>query len=181
MNLPDLLKRIDAIFNDSRTPYALIGGYAVAAWGEERATRDIDLYCTGDSHNIIAALKKEHLAFEHRIGDCDDPVAEVIRIEMGVESHPFEVDILFGIKNAPAALLSRVRILDIEGVAVPVTSPEDMIVLRLLGGSPRHLEDAKSILQIQGNKLDLNLVRRFCPDSVQSILEKLLSSAPAGF
>jgi predicted nucleotidyltransferase len=175
MNLPDLLKRIDTIFQNCRTSYAVIGGYAVAAWGEERATRDIDLYCTSDSQNVIEELKKERLQFEHRIGDWDDPIAEVIRIDMGMEANPFEVEIIFGIKNAPPAIMNRVRLLDIEGIAVPVTSPEDMILLKLLGGSPRDLEDAESIVQIQGNKLDLNLTRRLCPDKIKSALEKLLA------
>jgi predicted nucleotidyltransferase len=175
MNLPDLLKQIDPIFKNCQTPYALIGGYAVAAWGEERATRDIDLLCTSDSHNLIEELKKERLQFEHRIGDWDDPITEVIRIDLGAESDPFEVDVLFGIRNAPPAILDRIRILSIEGTAVPVASPEDMILLKLLGGSARDIEDARSILQIQNNKLDLNLLRRLCPENIKSALEELLT------
>ena len=176
MNFPALLRRINTVFINCRTPYALIGGYAVAAWGEIRATRDIDLYSTGNSQNVIEELKRDNLRFEHRIGDWDDSVAEVIRIDMGAETNPFEIDILFGIKNAPAAIMDRVRLLDIEGIAVPVTSPEDMILLKLLGGSPRDLEDARSILQIQGNKLDLDLTRRLCFSTIKSALEELLKN-----
>jgi hypothetical protein len=96
---------------------------------------------------------------------------------MGVEANPFLVDILFGIKNAPPAILDRVRMLDFDDIAVPVASPEDMILLKLLGGSPRDLEDAKSILQIQGAKLDLNLIWRFCPDTLKKAFETLLADA----
>jgi hypothetical protein len=175
MNFPDILKQIDALFKNCRIPYALIGGYAVAAWGEERATRDIDLLCTHDSSDVIAELKKERLQFEHSIGDWDDPISEVIRIDMGAAANPFEVDILFGIKNAPAGILNRVRPIQIENLVIPVASPEDMLVLKLLGGSPRDLEDAGSILQIQKNKLDLNLLRGLCPENVRNALERLLS------
>jgi hypothetical protein len=58
MSLADLLRQIDAIFKNCRIPYAVIGGYAVAAWGEERATRDIDLFCAGDSRAITELVKK---------------------------------------------------------------------------------------------------------------------------
>lgn len=175
MSLADLLRPIDTIFKNCQAPYAVIGGYAVAAWGEERATRDIDLLCKGDSRGIIEALRNEHLEFEHRTGDWDDPISEVIRIEAGETDDIFEVDILFGIKNAPAGLFDRIRILNIEGLALPVTSPEDMILLKLLGGSPRDLEDAKSIVQIQRNKLDSELMKRLCPNNSKSLLEELLS------
>jgi predicted nucleotidyltransferase len=174
MKLSDLLKRIDKIFNNCRFRYALIGGYAVAAWGEERATRDIDLFCISDSNRILDELRKENLQFEHRTGDWGDPVAEVIRIDVGDATDPYEVDILFGIKDAPPGILSRVRILDIEGIAIPVASPEDMILLKLLGGSPLDLEDAKSIIQIQSHRLDLKLAKSLCPEKIMGSLEKLL-------
>jgi predicted nucleotidyltransferase len=175
MNFPDVIRPLDAVLKEWRIPYAVIGGYAVAAWGEERATRDIDLFCISDSRTVIDALNKEHLKYEHRVGDWDDPISEVIRIDMGATADPFEVDILIGIKNAPAGILDRIRTLDIEGLAIPVTSPEDMILLKLLGGSARDLEDAKSIVQTQGKKLDLELVKRLCPESIKSNLETLLN------
>ena len=175
MNLPDLLRQINRIFAYRQIPYAVIGGYAVAAWGEERATRDMDLFCAFDSRRLMEALHEEGMQFEHRIGDCDDPVSELIRIDMGSATEPFEVDVLIGIRNAPAGVLNRVRMLHIGDVSIPVASPEDMILLKLLAGSARDLEDAGSIVEIQRHKLDLNLLRRLCPDSLQSSLEKLLT------
>jgi|WetSurMetagenome_2_1015567.scaffolds.fasta_scaffold17818_8 predicted nucleotidyltransferase len=176
MNLADLLRQIDAIFKNCRIPYAVIGGYAVAAWGEERATRDIDLFCADDSRAVTEFLKKENLHFERRTGDADDPISEVIRIDMGAAADPFEVDILMGIKNAPAGILNRIRMLNIESIAVPVASPEDIILLKLLGGSARDLEDAKSIVQIQGKRLDVNLMKLLCPEIMKISLEQLLTN-----
>jgi predicted nucleotidyltransferase len=174
MSFVDLLGNINAIFLKLQIPYAVIGGYAVAAWGEERATRDIVLLCLSDSREIIKVLREDHLQFEHRIGDSDGPISEVIRIDAEDLKDPFEVDILIGIKNAPVGILSRIRKLNIEGLAIPVASPEDMILLKLLAGSARDLEDAKSIIQIQGSKLDFDLLRRICPVSYKDTLEKLL-------
>jgi hypothetical protein len=174
MNFLELLGKIDAIFLKCGIPYALIGGYAVAAWGEERATRDIDLLCLSDSQELIKALKEDRLPFEHRIGDWDDPISEVIQLDMGDMGNPFEIDILFGIKNAPIDLFKRIRKLHVENSIIPVASPEDMVLLKLLAGSARDLEDAKSILQVQGTKLDVNLLHQICPDRLKDALEKLL-------
>jgi predicted nucleotidyltransferase len=174
MNLVDLFRQIDAVFKNCRIPYVVIGGYAVAAWGEERATRDIDLLCVGNSLTITEALNKEKLQFEHRIGDAEDPISEVIRVDMGAAAEPFEVDILIGIKSAPAGILNRVRLIKIESIIVPVASAEDIILLKLLGGSARDLEDAKSIVQIQGKRLDISLMKRLCPEGMKFRLEQLL-------
>jgi len=43
MNLKDVFTQVDALMKHSQIKYAVIGGYAVAAWGEVRATRDVDL------------------------------------------------------------------------------------------------------------------------------------------
>jgi len=155
----------------------LIGGYAAAAWGEARATRDIELLCLSDSQKLIKTLKEDRLQFEHRIGDWDDPISEAIRLDLVDMASPFEFDILFGVKNAPIDLFKRIRKLHIENSIIPVASPEDMVLLKLLAGSARDLEDAKSILQVQGTKLDVNLLHQICPDQFKDALEKLLHLA----
>jgi hypothetical protein len=45
MNLRDILAPLERLLKQYHVPYAVIGGYAVAAWGEVRATRDIELLC----------------------------------------------------------------------------------------------------------------------------------------
>ncbi len=177
MNLSSLIKPLDAILKRSQIPYVVIGGYAVAAWGEERATRDLGLLCAaGNSKRIVAELQKENLRFEHRIGDSDDPISEVIRVEMGPVMDPAEIGLLIGIQNVPAGIFDRARIVNIDDPAIPVASPEDMIVLKLLGGSARDLEDAKSIIEIQGERMDRNLLLKLCPMQIRNTLEELLRS-----
>ncbi len=177
MNLTDLLWPLDSVFQKCRIRYAVIGGYAVAAWGEERATRDIDLLCNaGHTKALLSALDSEHIRFKHRIGGYGDPIPEVIQIEMGPVTTPSEVDILIGIREAPQGIFDRVRAVPVEGLAIPVVSPEDLIILKLLAGSARDLEDAGSIVQVQGEKLDRGLVRRLCPERLADSLGKLLGA-----
>jgi predicted nucleotidyltransferase len=174
MNFADSLKPLDSIFKKLQIRYAIIGGYAVAAWGEERATRDIDLLCgAANSNSILRALEENGLRFEHRMGDYDDPISEVIRIDMDIVSSPYEIDLLIGIRDAPPGILDRARIVNFDDLAIPVASPEDMVILKVLGGSARDLEDARSIVHIQGKRLDLILMTRLCPERLQGILKEL--------
>lgn len=175
MNLRDVLTPIDGLMKRHRIRYAVIDGYAVAAWGEVRATRDLDLLCSAkDIETLKIALSQSKLDFEHRAGDADDPISDVIRIQVGTTSAPYEVDFLAGIRGAPMGLLDRSREVPLGDLEVPVASPEDMIILKMLGGSARDLDDARSIIRTQQGKLGLALIRRLCPEILRQTCETLL-------
>lgn len=176
MSLRDILAPINDLLSQQGIHYAVIGGYAVAAWGEVRATRDIDLLCSKlDLDDLKRAFGLANLEIEHRTGEPDDPISEVVQLQAGTASNPYEVDIIAGIRGAPEGIIRRARTIPIDDLNIPVASPEDMIILKLLGGSARDIEDARSIIRAQANKLDLSLIRRLCPASVTRPLETLLN------
>ncbi len=175
MSLRDILIPIDRLFKQQGIQYAVIGGYAVAAWGEVRATRDVDLYCAvKDLSAVKSALAEGSIEFGHRAGDHEDPISDVIRIRAASVDDPFEIDILLGIRGAPQGLLSRAREVQLQDLFLRVASPEDMIVLKLLGGSSRDLDDARSIIRVQQERLDVSLMMQLCPASLKDELENLL-------
>ena len=177
MNLHDVLAPLVSILERHRIAYAVIGGYAVAAWGELRATRDVDLFCSARDLGVLkSALQSAALRFEHRVGDAEDPISDVVRIEAGLGDTVFEIDVLAGIRGAPAGLLQRSRTVQIGNLAVQVASPEDVIILKLLGGSARDIEDARGILRVQDRRIDLSLFEQICPDPLKDTLEKLLET-----
>ena len=93
MNLHDVLAPLVSILERHRIAYAVIGGYAVAAWGELRATRDVELFCSaGDLGVLRSALQSAALRFEHCVGDAEDPISDVARIEAGSGDTVFEID-----------------------------------------------------------------------------------------
>ena len=71
--------------------------------------------------------------------------------------------------------MTRARRVSLDDLTIPIASPEDMVVLKMLGGSARDLEDARSILRIQEGKLDLALLRRLCPESLRHTCTTLLT------
>jgi hypothetical protein len=44
---------------------------------------------------------------------------------------------------------------DIEGVSVPVASPEDIVVMKILAARPKDFEDVVAILTAQGKRFDM--------------------------
>ena len=153
------------VLREAGVPFALAGGYAVAAWGAVRATRDIDFLAAVTPDKIpelIKEFKKAGFKGNYRPGGEDDPVRGVIGLER-IEAEAAEpVEIILGIKKMPAGIFARARQIRFFGLEVPVTSPEDLIVLKCLAGGPVDLEDARSILKIMMNKLDMEYLKSEC-------------------
>ncbi len=178
MDLEVVIAPIVGLLQRAHIDYAIIGGYAVAAWGDVRATRDIDFLCSvKDLDRLKAALKAAAFGFEHRKGDFDDPISDVIRIAGGSEEAPYEIDILAGIKGASPGLMARSRTVRIENLELKIAGPEDMIVLKLLGGSPLDIEDARGILRVQKERIDRPLLEQICPEVVKTVLAVLLTES----
>ena len=59
---------------------------------------------------------------------------------------------------------------------MPVASPEDMILLKLLAGSPQDLDDSRSIVRIQGNQLARATLDELCPQPLKQALDALFTA-----
>lgn len=51
-------------------------------------------------------------------------------------------------------------VVDIDDVAVPVISPEDLLITKMLAGRPKDVEDIRGILYLRAASLDLAYIRR---------------------
>lgn len=151
------LSRILKILQRLKISFALAGGHAVAAWGAVRATRDIDFLASIPPAQIgilVRDLKKAGFKANYRKGDECDPVRGVIGV--GLDDADAEaVEIILGIKNMPAGIFERAQSILFFGLEVPVTSPEDLIILKCLAAGPVDLEDARTIFKVMNKNLDM--------------------------
>lgn len=78
-----ILEKLFIVLNTLNIPYILIGGYAAAAWGYIRATKDMD-FLAGISldkiDRVIQDLKAQGFTVEYRSGDIEDPVSGLIKL-----------------------------------------------------------------------------------------------------
>ncbi len=156
------LSKILKIFQRLEIPFALAGGHAVAAWGAVRATRDIDFLASVPPAQIsilVRDLERAGFKTDYRIGDEGDPVKGVIGLEPTKAADAEPVEIILGIKKMPAGIFVRARQITFFGLEVPVTSPEDLIILKCMAAGPVDLEDARTIFRIMNKKLDLEYLK----------------------
>ena len=68
------------------------------------------------------------------------------------------IDMVIAASSLHAEFLQRARRVDVGGVEVPMISPEDLVVTKVLAGRPKDLEDVRGVLLEQPD-LDLARVR----------------------
>jgi hypothetical protein len=139
---------------ESDIPSVLIGGLAVALWGEPRLTRDIDLKVAlgrDDTDRLLGALRSE---WEPLAADPAHALEQFgvlflltpggVRFDLLLAQNPFD-----------DAAIERGRVVVIEpGVEIVTCTPEDLIIYKLVSTRPLDHEDARRVAVRQGDALD---------------------------
>jgi hypothetical protein len=131
-----------SIFNEESVEYLVIGAYALAAHGNPRATKDLDVWVR------CSQLNAEHLL--RALTRFGAPLSEVqsqdftrpgITFQIGVA--PRRIDIVTEIDGVAfdEAYPNRL-IAEVDGVRVPLISRQDLLKNKKAAGRPQDLADA---------------------------------------
>ena len=156
----DVMRALAAALDAAGAGWYLFGAQAVVAWGRPRFTEDIDVTVAGTparARALVGALEKS--GFRVRVDDVDDFVGRTWVLPVEHVSTGVPVDVVLGASGLEGQFLARARRIDLGGVTVPVISPEDLVVSKILAGRPKDLEDVIGVLQLQADQLDLGQVR----------------------
>ena len=158
-----LLEEISSALEAAGIRYALIGAAALAAYGVNRASVDLDLFAADASClrlDLWAGLQSQGVAVQVRKGDLSDPLAGVVRFQAPGEA---PIDIVVGKWTWQTRILERAELIG----GVLVVRAADLVLLKLYAGG---LQDAWDVQQL--------LARPFRDDLVLEV-ESRLSDLPA--
>ena len=138
----------------------LFGAQAALLYGATRLTADVDV-----TLHLPAGLNTASLAdglnshgFKVRITSptfiAQTRVIPVVHVASGLPA-----DLVIAGPGLEEEFLRRAIIHEIEGVAVPVAAPEDIVVMKILAARPKDFEDVVSILTAQDERFDMRLTR----------------------
>jgi hypothetical protein len=157
-NLLQSLRVLQQRLRDAGIPSIVIGGVAVAVWGEPRVTRDVDLKVLlerDDVDRLLAALASDYTSL------LPDP-RQALRQQAMLfvqDTLGTRLDVLLA--DTPYDVLAIQRGRDVEvqpGVTIRVCSPEDLVIYKLISTRLRDHEDAKGVVRRQGANLNDNYV-----------------------
>lgn len=159
---------------------------ATSAYGEPRATHDVDL---------VARMAPSHVGpFVTSLADAfyadADVVMRAVRRSASFNVIHFEttekIDV-FCVSTNPFARhdLTNRRMLELlDGRMVPVAAPDDMVVEKLRwfrrGGevSERQLRDVSGVIRVMGDQLDIDRMRHWAEhEGVLDLLERVMEEA----
>ena len=146
MTLPEDLRQLLLAFNEHGVEYLIVGGYAVGAYAEPRATKDLDLFIRSaipNSEAVFQALA----AYGAPLADLtsadfrDDP-----RSVFQIGQPPARVDILQHIDGVEfeEAWVDRTAT-TIAGISTHVISAKHLMQNKIESGRMRDLADVEAI------------------------------------
>jgi hypothetical protein len=138
---------------DAKIPFMVIGGFANLFWGRPRLTEALDLKIVVDEdrwpdliENLraeFAILPSDPLSFMRETRVLPIVTRSGIRADLVCAGLPYE-----------AEAVRRARSVTIGGAPVPVCTPEDLVLHKLVSERPRDREDVEGVIHRQGGALD---------------------------
>ncbi|WP_437713116.1 nucleotidyltransferase [Sorangium sp. So ce448] len=154
----ELLGALADVFSQLSAGWYLFGAQAALLHGAARLTADVDVTVDlqGRDPDVLAKalsaagfqMRVEDIGFTHRTR-----VLPVLHLATGIAA-----DIVLAGPGLEELFLQRAQPHDIDGIRVPVACAEDMIVMKILAGRPKDVEDVVAIVAAR-KELKLDLVR----------------------
>ena len=165
-----LLKKIAIELDGCGIPYMIIGGQAVLLYGEPRLTRDVDVTLGISTEKLPQVLKiLPGIPLEPLVDPFDFTLKTMV-LPCKNPENDIRVDFIFSFSPYEHQAMNRVHLVEIEGVSVKFSSPEDLIIHKVFAGRPRDIEDAKGIL-IKNPEIDLEYIRRWLRELSEAVSE----------
>jgi hypothetical protein len=167
VNVDEVLARVLAALDLAGVPYMVTGSFASSLHGEPRATKDIDIVIA-PSHSQLLELVRQFPEDRYYASEEDALQALAHRSMFNVIDFlsGWKVDFILR-KSRPFSEeeFSRRRTVEIANVPLVVATAEDILIAKLewarMGESERQIDDAASILRVQGTALDTAYVERW--------------------
>jgi hypothetical protein len=156
----ELLASLAHALDELGVRWYLFGAQATLIWGRPRLTADVDVTVRLDPDDppaLVRALEGE--GFRLRVEPSDDFVRRTRVLPFVHSPTGLPLDVVLGGPGLEDLFMSRAVPIRVGAVTVPVISPEDLIVTKVLAGRPKDLEDVRGILRERQADLDLDLVR----------------------
>ena len=140
--------------------FCIIGGLALARWGEPRYTQDIDLSVLCPYGEELGTARRLAQLFQPRFAGAIEFAAES-RVFLARAADGTPIDIAFGAIDFELRCVARASAFDFGGDMRLVTcSAEDLIVMKVFANRERDWPDVEAVVTHLGAALDWALIER---------------------
>lgn len=153
--------------------FAVVGAMAAAVHGVVRASLDAAAIVplnVPEAQALRQSLIEEGYEVALRTGDIDDPIPGLLEIR---DRYGNRVDLLLGLRGMDPEFLNRTRQVRLGAATLAIVGREDFIAMKAFAGGPVDLADARAVIDLDRESLDVELLRRlairFGRDAVRAV------------
>lgn len=153
------------------TRWYLFGAQAALVHGASRLTADVDATVLPDppgTEEILCSVRMHGFEMRPVASDFIERTRVIPLVHVATQ---IQTDLVLGGPGLEELFLQRAIEHDVEGVLVPVASAEDLIAMKILGGRAKDLDDVRSLLAANADRLDLAQVHRVL-EELESALDR---------
>jgi predicted nucleotidyltransferase len=157
---PNLVKSAAAAqraLSDAGIDSIVIGGLAVAIWGEPRLTRDVDLKVLLQRDRAELLIKTLPAGFRC-LADQPEETLRRVGFLFVQDATGIRIDFLLAETGFDVEALSRKRQIEMMGEHIAVCTSEDLIVYKMISTRPRDHDDVLGVIRRQQDKLDSDYI-----------------------
>jgi hypothetical protein len=168
----ELFHALAAVMSEEGLPWYLFGAQAAMIWGSPRFSLDADITVAIERSRVesFVGVMKLH-GFDLRFSDSE--FVERSRVFPFVHrSTGIQLDVVLAGPGFEEDFLRRAISVDVMGTKIPVISPEDLIITKVLAGRPKDEEDIRNVIAFRKASLDAERIR-----SVLHLLEQALGQS----
>lgn len=157
----DLLRALSAALSSHGVRWYLFGAQAVTIWGRPRLTTDVDVTIrlqSGSTADLVTALSAAGFRLSESFSD--EFVRSTRVLPLIHQSTGMPLDVVLAGPGLEEQFLDRAVVVALDDFAVPVISPEDLVVTKVLAGRDKDVEDIRGVLRVRAGLLDLDYIRR---------------------
>lgn len=149
----------------------VFGAQAVTVWGRPRLTADIDITAQLAPDDPVGfARSMESAGFDLRVNEVWDFVARTRVLPFLHRSSQTPLDVVLAGPGLEEQFLDRAVPVEMDGLTIPVISPEDLIITKILAGRPKDIDDVRGVVRERRSSLDIDRI-----ESILELLEQALS------
>jgi hypothetical protein len=172
--LNSALAALASVFRRAGVGWYLFGAQAVALHGVPRFTADLDVTVEEPPGGIAEFIRQLSSAgFEFAVDGDPEEFAAVARVLPFIHRRTgLPIDIVIAGPGLEEEILRRAVPIRVGRTRVPTVSLEDLLVLKLLAGRPKDLDDVGALIAEYAERMDAHAVRERL-----GILEKALGQS----
>jgi hypothetical protein len=151
----DALAALTRAFRRADVGWYLFGAQAALLRGSRRLTSDIDVtVLPGDvsTSTLLDELAAQGISL--RVADADDFVKRTRVLPLVHDASGMPVDVVIGGPGLEQLFLDAAEPVSLDDLVVPVASAAHLVVMKLLAGRPKDLDDAEAMVRAATMDLD---------------------------